>query len=240
MTALKNDARARANTVSNTCTDKPTQTRTSPQHCMPHTFPVHLYVASTKLLQHKHHRFPLCHPPRSTVPNHVVVSFAACGHGGRPTVFGTSSETCHGNGSIICKFYNKRCRSSGSEGCRGELRRNVRELFSSQGSNNAILFYVVVFQHLNTPDNTRESYFDFNEENYKRVEMVSDKLCYVQYFLPLLIPCIHNLTFFLLHYGVDSFQVPDQLQTVWHYPPVGLGTAPKRRLVAGCSHGQGC
>ena len=28
-------------------------------------------------------------------------------------------------------------------------------------------------QHIDTPDNTVETKFDFNEENYKRVEMVS-------------------------------------------------------------------
>ena len=33
-------------------------------------------------------------------------------------------------------------------------------------------------QHIDTPDNTVETKFDFNEENYKRVEMVSfDVVC---------------------------------------------------------------
>lgn len=28
-------------------------------------------------------------------------------------------------------------------------------------------------QHINTPDNTQETYFDFTEENYKLVKKVS-------------------------------------------------------------------
>ena len=32
-------------------------------------------------------------------------------------------------------------------------------------------------QHIDTPDNTVETKFDFNEENYKRVEMVCFFIC---------------------------------------------------------------
>lgn len=38
-------------------------------------------------------------------------------------------------------------------------------------------------QHIDTPDNTVETKFDFNEENYKRVEMVCFYICFLVWYL---------------------------------------------------------
>lgn len=47
--------------------------------------------------------------------------------------------------------------------------------FNQHTSLSLCLFYLAKYQHINTPDNTPETYFDFTDENYTRVYKILSK-----------------------------------------------------------------